>query len=66
MNPILVDEKDAAELLGLTRRTLQKWRTDGRGPPHVKISQRCVRYRVEDIEEWIESKLRTSTSDVRR
>jgi predicted DNA-binding transcriptional regulator AlpA len=60
---ILLDERDAAAALGLTPRTLQAWRSAGEGPPHVRISSRCVRYRVADLEDWAEARLRRSTSD---
>lgn len=59
----LVDERQAAEMLSLTPRTMQEWRASGRGPPHVRISSRCVRYRVRDLEAWIEGRLRASTAD---
>lgn len=60
---ILVDERAAAEALDLKPRTLQEWRRLGTGPPYVRISQRCVRYRVKDLDEWIAERVRTSTSD---
>jgi predicted DNA-binding transcriptional regulator AlpA len=49
---ILIDERAAAESLGLTPRTLQHWRWRGDGPPFVRISSRCVRYRKSDLEAW--------------
>ncbi len=52
----LVDEKRAAEILGVTPQTLAVWRCVGRYPlPYVKIG-RCVRYRVEDLEAFVESR----------
>jgi predicted DNA-binding transcriptional regulator AlpA len=60
---ILLDERAAAAALGLTPRTLQGWRHRGDGPPHVRISARCVRYRVEDLNAWAAQRVRTSTSD---
>jgi len=59
----LLTEVDAAEYLSLTRRALQAWRYQGRGPKYVKISARAVRYRPEDLESWVETRLRSSTSD---
>jgi predicted DNA-binding transcriptional regulator AlpA len=59
----LLTEADAAAYLSLTRRALQAWRYQGRGPRYVKISARAVRYRPEDLESWIETRLRSSTSD---
>lgn len=59
----LLTEVDAAAYLNLTRRALQAWRYQGRGPRYVKISARAVRYRPEDLESWVETRLRSSTSD---
>jgi predicted DNA-binding transcriptional regulator AlpA len=60
---ILVDERTAATMIDLTPRFLQERRRRGDGPPYVRISSRCVRYRPEDIEAWAEERIRTSTSD---
>jgi predicted DNA-binding transcriptional regulator AlpA len=60
---VLIDERDAADLIGLTPRFLQERRRTGDGPPFVRISSRCIRYRPSDIEAWAEDRLRTSTSD---
>ena len=59
----LLTEPEAAAYLKLTPRALQAWRYQGRGPQFVKISARAVRYRPEDLEGWIQARLRTSTSD---
>jgi len=49
----LVDEKVAAEILGVTAGTLSVWRCTRRYPlPYTKIG-RAVRYRVEDLERFI-------------
>lgn len=60
---LLLDERAAADALGLQPRTLQEWRRRGGGPPYVRISQRCIRYRDQDLAEWAEERIRTSTSD---
>ncbi|MQA92561.1 MAG: helix-turn-helix domain-containing protein [Gemmatimonas sp.] len=54
---VLLSERDAAAALGLTPRTLQEWRRRGGGPPYVRISSRCLRYRVADLEEWAAERL---------
>jgi predicted DNA-binding transcriptional regulator AlpA len=59
---LLLDERGAAAMLGMTPRTLQEWRRVGSGPPYVRISSRCVRYRVADLESWAAERVRTSTS----
>lgn len=61
--PALLTEKQAARFLGFSARTLQSWRFRGGGPRYVSVSPRCVRYRLEDLRQWIEDRLRTSTAD---
>ena len=52
----LVDEKVAAEILGITPGTLSVWRCVRRYPlPFVKIGK-AVRYRMADLEQFIESR----------
>ncbi|MCG8357320.1 MAG: helix-turn-helix domain-containing protein [Kiloniellales bacterium] len=58
-----IDERAAAEFLGLVDRTLQAWRQRGGGPKFYLLSARCVRYRRVDLREWTEAKTRISTSD---
>jgi hypothetical protein len=47
-----LDERAAARLLNLSRRTLQRMRTEGGGPPFVRASARRVLYAATDIEAW--------------
>ncbi|MGH7470830.1 MAG: helix-turn-helix transcriptional regulator [Pseudomonas sp.] len=61
---LLLDERDAAAMLGLTPRTLQSWRASGApNLPYVKVSSRCVRYRLEDLQRWVAEHVRSSTTD---
>ena len=55
-------ERDAAERLGISVRTLQKRRLQGDGSRFVKLG-RSVRYAGEDLEAYIESKRRSSISE---
>lgn len=59
----VMNEKDAANYLGLTARALQAWRYQGRGPKFVRVSARCVRYRVADLDAWLEARIVQSTSE---
>ena len=59
----LLDEDEAAEFLGLSPRTLQGLRVRGGGPEYIKIGSRAVRYRLRDLEEFIEGRRRSSTSE---
>ena len=48
----LVDRKSAAELLGVSPRTLDRWHLLREGPPRIAVG-RQVRYRVSAIEAWL-------------
>lgn len=61
----LLTERQAAALLSVTPRALQKWRSNGRGPEFIRISSRCIRYRRIDLAAWTADRVRRSTSDVR-
>jgi len=60
---IQYNEAQAARLLGLSKKTLQKFRLTGEGPRYVRVSTRCIRYRIIDLRAWQESKLVSSTSE---
>ncbi len=60
----LYDTIQAAEYLGgLQPNTLEGWRVSGKGCRFIKIG-RLVRYRVEDLDAYLEAHTRTSTSQV--
>jgi hypothetical protein len=50
----LITEVQAADLLRLSVRTLQAWRTRAFGPAYVQAG-RAVRYRRRDLIAWIEA-----------
>jgi predicted DNA-binding transcriptional regulator AlpA len=56
----LLSQKQAARLLGLSVRTLERHRLAGTGPQHCKIG-RLVRYRPCDIEAWLLKSIQQST-----
>jgi predicted DNA-binding transcriptional regulator AlpA len=51
----LLTERQASDYMAVTVAALRKWRWQGRGPIHLKIG-RLVRYRPEDIEQWLSSR----------
>jgi hypothetical protein len=61
LEEILTAEAGAREL-GLSVKTLQKWRLIGGGPIYVKIGRR-VGYIRRDLIAWRDARRRTSTSD---
>lgn len=48
----LLDEKDAARLLGCSTALMRRWRQQGAGPPYLKIS-RLVRYDRQDLSAFL-------------
>lgn len=58
----LLNEDRAAEILGVSVRTLQRQRVRGDGPRYVKIGKRVL-YREEDLQAYIEGSTRQSTSE---
>ncbi|MEJ0093211.1 MAG: helix-turn-helix domain-containing protein [Methylocella sp.] len=52
----------AAQMCGLRKNTLDKMRLSGTGPAYLKLG-RSVRYDLADIEAWISSSRRRSTSE---
>jgi len=57
----LLTQSDAANLLRLSERTLERLRVAGGGPNFVKAG-RAVRYRECDLEVWITARVVDSTS----
>ncbi len=45
---------DVAEMLGIGQSTVWVWAREGKIPQPVKISRRCVRWRMSDLQEWEE------------
>ena len=52
----LLSERQAATILGLTPFALRKWRQQRRGPEFIRLSPRCVRYKLCDLEAYIEAR----------
>lgn len=58
--PEMLDEREAATVLGVAPGTLSVWRSTGRyNLPFVKVGAR-VRYRRSDLEAWLDKRTRQS------
>jgi hypothetical protein len=57
-----VDRLDAAEMMGVTDRTLLRWHREGKGAPRI-YAGRSVVYRIADIEAWLRESGQQSTGD---
>lgn len=53
---------EAARYTGLSKSTLDKLRISGGGPTYLQLGRRIL-YDVADLEAWLTSKRRSSTSD---
>jgi hypothetical protein len=53
----LLNEKEAAASLNVSVAATRKWRVQGRGPAYLKLGK-LVRYRPEDINEWLSTRPR--------
>jgi len=49
---VFLTEKDVAKQINVSLATLRRWRLEQRGPRFVKIGA-LVRYRPEDLEQWM-------------
>jgi predicted DNA-binding transcriptional regulator AlpA len=50
---LLLNVREAAARLGLSKSTLDKMRCAGKGPRYVKSTDRAVRYDPADLDAWI-------------
>lgn len=57
-----MDTKAAAQYLGLSKSNVEKLRHFGGGPLYLKLGH-LVRYRVEDLDAWMNDRLISSTSE---
>lgn len=57
----LLDEKEVASILGVKPSALQAWRWRGGGPLFVRVG-RCIRYRRNDVESWLDARTCANTA----
>ncbi|WP_238945078.1 helix-turn-helix transcriptional regulator [Vandammella animalimorsus] len=57
-----MNENELAQRWGVSPKTLQRWRSEGRGPRYLKLSKR-VSYPVEAILDFEREVLHDSTSE---
>ena len=49
----LLTQREVTELLSVTARTIQRWLANGDFPPPIKLSNRIIRWRRDDIDSWL-------------
>ena len=58
----ILDTDQAAHYLGLAKSTVEKMRVYGGGPRFLKLN-RSVRYRSEDLDDWLRANIVSNTSE---
>ena len=54
---------EASKLLKLSTSTLAKMRVHGTGPRYTKAGKKLVLYNIDDLQNWLVSRSRNSTSE---
>ena len=62
---IFLTEKEVAEQIKVSLASLRRWRLLQRGPRFIKVGA-LVRYRAEDLEQWLETLPAGGTSPERQ
>jgi hypothetical protein len=60
----LLNTNEAANYLGLSKAFLERDRWAGAKVPFIKIGNRAVRYRIQDLDVYIQSRIRYSTTSL--
>lgn len=64
MSTELLSIEEAAAVLGISRGHMANMRVNGTGPAFVKLGSRTVRYDRWDLENWLLTMKRRSTSEI--
>jgi excisionase family DNA binding protein len=56
-----LNERQAAKYLGVSAGTLRLWRSENRSPRYFRAGK-LIRFRVRDLNEWIEQRLSAPTT----
>lgn len=62
MEKVVMSENELAQHWGVSPKTLQRWRSEGRGPRYLKLSKRVV-YPLVEIRTFESNALYASTSE---
>lgn len=50
----LLNQEEAARFLRVDKETLRRWDVRGVGPRRIQFGQRFVRYRISDLNAWLD------------
>lgn len=51
-----IREAVAAQMIGVSKRTIQRWEKEGNFPRKVKLGENTSAYKAEEVQQWIDSK----------
>ncbi len=57
----VLNEREAAAVVGCSVALLRKWRLFGEGPTYIKLGRRLVRYRPEDLTAFLDAHMVTGS-----
>lgn len=66
MKTALLTTTEAASYLGVSKAFLERDRWAGARIPFIKVGSRAVRYRLSDLDAFLDRQVRQSTSDTGR
>lgn len=58
----LLRPEDVAQILGVSERTLERWRMEGSGPRYLSLSRKVVRYEAGDLRAFLDDRGRSNTA----
>jgi hypothetical protein len=61
---VLLTASDAAEVLYVSPKTLERWRLEGFGPRWIRVGRKPL-YRLSDLIDWLDANTVNSTSETR-
>jgi predicted DNA-binding transcriptional regulator AlpA len=56
-------ESELAELHGIPRKTLERWRKHKSGPPWIRIGPRLIRYPTGELNRWLATRVRGGNAE---
>ena len=56
-------ESEAAKYLSISKKTLQRWCFDHKGPAYAKLNNKLIRYHLPDLDEWMDQQ--TITNEIK-
>ena len=52
--PAYLSESEASTYLGISKKTLQRWRFNHKGPAYAKLNNKLIRYHRDVLHGWMD------------